>query len=62
MLRRIDTVVATGKHCDSTACQACTMRRLIDTACQSRYDDETGIAEIMRQRLRELVTGAGCIA
>jgi hypothetical protein len=58
MLGRIDLVMTAGQYRHGAAFDAGAMRRLIDAARQSRRNDETGLAEIARQRAGEFEAGA----
>ena len=54
VLGRIDPVMAAGQHRDGAALDGGAMRGLIDAARQPRDDDKAGVAEIARQRGRQI--------
>jgi hypothetical protein len=61
MFGRIDPVMTAGEHGNRAALDRGAMRRLIDAAREAGGDHKSGLAEIARQHLRELQSGAGSI-
>src|ERR1700759_520717 len=54
--------MAPSQHRNGTALDAGAMRRLIDATRETRGNDKTGLAEIMRQRTGEFEPGPRRIA